>query len=62
MSFKSGDLVLLRADKLYESYGKPIEYYIVIERYQENLVSIHSSQTKDTIAVFEEDLILVSSV
>ena len=62
MSFKRGDLVLLRADRIYESYGKQPEYYIVLKKYQENLISIHGSKTKDTIAVFEEDLILLSSV
>jgi len=69
---KKGDLVVLRADKVYEDYGKPVPYYMVISthaggvidmQYDHNeIVTIHNPNTKDTIAVFANDLILLSNV
>ena len=55
-----GDVVVLRADKIYADYGKPITYYLVLEEHENDLITIHNPTTRDTIATFRRDLILVS--
>jgi len=50
----------MRADKLYEPYGKPVPYYLVIERHDMDLIRIHNPVTKDEMMTFESDLILIS--
>lgn len=55
-----GDVVVMRADKLYEPYGKPVPYYLVVEKRDMNLIMIHDPITKDRLLTFESDLILVS--
>ena len=57
-----GDLVVMRADKLYEPYGQPIPYYLVVERHDMDLIRIHNPVTKDEMMTFESDLILISTV
>ena len=57
-----GDLVVMLADKLYEPYGKPVPYYLVVERHDMDLIRIHNPVTKDEMMTFESDLILVSPV
>tara|TARA_R100000664_G_C2721111_1_gene114572 strand:- start:523 stop:723 length:201 start_codon:yes stop_codon:yes gene_type:complete len=57
---KCGDLVVMRADKLYEPYGKPLPYYLVVERHDMDLIRIHNPITKDEMMTFESDLILIS--
>jgi len=67
---KTGDLVVLRADKIYEDYGKPVHYYVVVGthaggivdmQYGHNeIIRVHNPDTKDEIAVFANDLILLS--
>jgi hypothetical protein len=57
-----GDLVVMRADKLYEPYGKPVPYYLVVERHDMDLIRIHNPVTKDEMMTFESDLILISTV
>ncbi len=59
---KCGDLVVLRADKLYEPYGKPVPYYLVVERHDMDLIRIHNPVTKNEMMTFESDLILISTV
>jgi predicted transcriptional regulator len=60
MSFKKGDVVVLRADKIYEGYGKPVNYYLVLSSDYKDIVRIHEPIRKETIAVFHEDLIAIS--
>ena len=55
-----GDVVVMRADKLYEPYGKPIPYYLVLGRHNRDFIIIHNPVTKDEMMTFESDLILVS--
>jgi hypothetical protein len=58
---KCGDVVIMRADKLYEPYGKPIPYYLVTEEHQNGLVTIHDPVTKEKLGIFCSDLILIST-
>ena len=55
-----GDVVVLRADKLYEPYGKPVPYYLVVGRHNMDLIRVHNPVTKDEMMTFESDLILIS--
>ena len=55
-----GDVVVLRADKLYEPYGKTVPYYLVTEKRDMNLILIYDPVRKDSLLTFESDLILVS--
>ena len=55
-----GDVVVLRADKLYEPYGKPVPYYLVTEKRELGLVLIYDPILKDSMLTFESDLILIS--
>ena len=57
---KCGDLVVMRADNIYEPYGKPLPYYLVVERHDMDLIRIHNPITKDEMMTFESDLILIS--
>lgn len=58
---KRGDVVVLRADKIYANYGKAVPYYLILNEYKNNLVTIHDAASNSTIAVFRDDLILISS-
>ena len=58
---KWGDVVIMRADKLYEPYGKPVPYYLVLEEYHNDLVTIHNPISKDRLGVFRSDLILIAA-
>ena len=55
-----GDVVVMRADKLYEPYGKPVPYYLVVEEHQNDLITVHDPITKEKLSVFRNDLILIS--
>ena len=55
-----GDVVVLRADKLYEPYGKSVPYYLVTEKRDLGLVLIYDPILKDSMLTFESDLILIS--
>lgn len=58
---KRGDVVVLRADKIYANYGKPVPYYLISGEYKNDLVTIHDTASKTTIAVFRDDLMLISA-
>mgnify|MGYP003963426589 CR=1 FL=1 len=58
---KRGDVVVLRADKIYERYGKDVPYYLVVERYDRDIVKVHDPVSKEMTAVPINDLILISS-
>ena len=55
-----GDVVVLRADKIYASYGKPVPYYLVMSSHNNNLVVIHDYVNNATVAAFRDDLIVIS--
>ena len=57
-----GDVVVMRADKLYEPYGKPVPYYVVVGKSDMDLIMLHDPITKDRLMTFESDLILISEV
>ena len=47
-----GDVVVLRADKIYADYGKPVTYYLVLEEHENDLITIHNPITHDTYLPF----------
>ena len=55
-----GDVVVMRTDKLYEPYGKPVTYYLVVEEHDRDLITVHDPITKDRLVTFASDLILIS--
>ena len=57
---KCGDLVIMRSDKLYEPYGKPVPYYFIIAEHHNDLMIIHDPVIKVSLGAFRSDLILVS--
>ncbi len=56
---KAGDVVILLADKIYEKYGKPVDYYIV-RGLQDGIATIHCPNKKFTTLCFSDNLILIS--
>ena len=60
--YKPGDLVILRSDKIYAKYGKRLDYYVITDTYDDNLIRAHNTTTKDIVAVFSDDIILLSNI
>ncbi len=58
---KCGDLVVMRSDRLYEAYGKPVPYYFIIDEHHNDLMIIHNPITKDSLGALRSDLILISA-
>ena len=55
-----GDVVVLRADKIYADYGKPAVYYLVLREHDRDLVTIYNPINGDTVATFRDDLVIIA--
>jgi len=56
-----GDVVILMADQVYKDHGKTVPYYLVVGKYDRDIIKVHDPISKETTAVPINDLILISS-
>jgi hypothetical protein len=57
----NGDVVVLRSDRVYENHGKIVPYYLVVGKYDRNIIKIYEPISTEVTAVLADDLILISS-
>ena len=60
MTFNPGEVVMLKVDKLYERHGKPVNYYLVMPSDDDRFVKVFEPTSREMLAVFADDLMLVS--
>ena len=57
---KSGDVVVMKSDELYEKYGnKPLDYYIVIDII-DSIATIHNPVNNATVHCLSQELNIIT--